>query len=220
MSDLSEIEEMYIKRIFEVHVETPDAIVRTTQLANLMDISPASATEMIHRLSSRGLVTHIPYKGCRLTPPGFLSAARIKRREGLLQILLLEVIGYTGDISAAACRLEHAIDDDLEAVLDRLLGYPENAPDGSRIPAVERRVSAIGKGTLLPIGVLPEDSIATVELILVSDVEEVTIRDAGVVVGSTITNSGDVLTCDGRTLEVSRSMSMRILARLNGDVGG
>jgi uncharacterized protein YlxW (UPF0749 family) len=59
-----------------------------------------------------------------------------------------------------------------------------------------------------------------VELILVSDVEEVTIRDAGVVVGSTITNSGDVLTCDGRTLEVSRSMSMRILARLNGDVGG
>ncbi len=220
MSDFSEIEEMYIKRIFEVHVDTPDAIVRTTQLANLMDISPASATEMIHRLSSRGLVTHIPYKGCRLTPDGFLSAARIKRREGLFQILLLDVIGYSGDISAAACRLEHAIGVDLEAALDRLLGYPENAPDGSRIPAVERSVDAIGKGTLLPIGVLPEDSIATVELILVNDVEEVTIRGAGVVVGSIITNSGDVLTCDGRVLEVSRPMSMRILARLNSDVGG
>ncbi len=220
MSDFSEIEEMYIKRIFEVHVDTPDAIVRTTQLANLMDVSPASATEMIHRLSSRGLVTHVPYKGCRLTPTGFRSAARIKRREGLLQILLLEVIGYSGDVSAAACRLEHAIGDDLEAALDRLLGYPENAPDGSRIPAVERTVGAIGKGTLLPIGALPEASTATVELILVSDIEEVTIRDAGVVVGSTITNSGDVLTCDGRALEVSRPMSMRILARLNSDVGG
>ena len=39
-------------------------------------------------------------------------------------------------------------------------------------------------------------------------------------VGSTITNSGGVLTCDGSELEVSRPMSMRILARLTSDVGG
>ena len=54
MSDYSEIEEMYLKRIFEVHVDTPDAIVRTTQLSSLMDVSPASATEMIHRLTNGG----------------------------------------------------------------------------------------------------------------------------------------------------------------------
>jgi len=220
MPELSEIEEMYIKRIFEVHVDTPDAIVRTTQLANLMDVSPASSTEMIHRLSTRGLATHIPYKGCRLTPIGFQFAARMKRREGLLQILLSEVIGFSGDIPAVACRLEHAIGDDLEADLDRLLGYPEKAPDGSRIPTVGRTMGTTGKGTLLPIGALPQGSTAIVDLILVSDVEAVTIGDAGIEVGSTITNSGGVLTCDGSVLDVSSSMSMRILARLSSDVGG
>ena len=220
MPEFSEIEEMYIKRIFEVHVDTPDAIVRTTQLANLMDVSPASATEMIHRLSNRDLVTHIPYKGCRLTPTGFQFAARIKRREGLLQIFLSEVLGFSGDIPAAACRLEHAIGDDLEAALERLLGYPKNALDGSRIPTVERTVGITGKGTLLPLGALPEGSTAIVELILVGDVEAVTIGDSGLVIGSTITNSGGVLTCDGSVLDLSRQMSMRILARINGNVGG
>ena len=58
------------------------------------------------------------------------------------------------------------------------------------------------------------------DLILVSGVEGVTIGAAGLAVGSTITNSGGVLTCDGSELEVSRPMSMRILARLISDVGG
>ena len=220
MSDYSEIEEMYLKRIFEVHVDTPDVIVKTTQLANLMDVTPASATEMIHRLTNRGMVTHVPYKGCRLSPLGFQYAARIKRREGLLQILLSEVIGFSGDVSAVACRMEHVIGDDLEAALDRLLGYPENAPDGTRIPAVERAVEPPGKGTLLPISALPDGTTATVDLILVSGVEGVTVGAAGVMVGSTITNSGGVLTCDGSELEVSGPMSMRILVRLTSDVVG
>lgn len=220
MSDYSEIEEMYLKRIFEVHVDTPDVIVKTTQLANLMDVTPASATEMIHRLTNRGMVTHVPYKGCRLSPLGFQYAARIKRREGLLQILLSEVIGFSGDVSAVACRMEHVIGDDLEVALDRLLGYPENAPDGTRIPAVERAVEPPGKGTLLPISALPDGTTATVDLILVSGVEGVTIGAAGVMVGSTITNSGGVLTCDGSELELSGPMSMRILVRLTSDVVG
>jgi DtxR family Mn-dependent transcriptional regulator len=220
MSDYSEIEEMYLKRIFEVHVDTPEIIVRTTQLANLMDVSPASATEMIHRLTNKGMVTHVPYKGCRLSPQGFQYAARIKRREGLLQILLSEVIGFSGDVSAVACRMEHTIGDDLEAALDRLLGYPEHAPDGTRIPMVERVVEPLGEGTLLPIGALPEGATATVELILTSGVEGVTIGAAGLMVGSTITNTRGALTCDGSELEVSRPMSLRILARLTSDVGG
>ena len=53
MFELSEFEEMYLKRIFEAHSNQPDAIVKTTQLAELMDVSPASTTEMIQRLANR-----------------------------------------------------------------------------------------------------------------------------------------------------------------------
>ena len=60
MAELSEFEEMYLKRLFEAHADKPSAIVKTTQLAEMMDVSPASTTEMIQRLAGRDLVTHIP----------------------------------------------------------------------------------------------------------------------------------------------------------------
>ena len=105
MNDLSEFEEMYLKRMFEFHDKKPGSILKTTQLASSMGVSPASATEMVQRLASRDLVTHIPYRGCSLTPSGFQISARIKRREGLLEILLSDVIGYSGDVSEAACKI-------------------------------------------------------------------------------------------------------------------
>ena len=117
MLDLSQIEETYLKRIFEVHTRTPEAIVKTTQLSTIMGVSAASVTEMIQRLSDRDMVTHIPYRGCRLTPEGFQLAARIKRREGLLEILLSEIIGYDGDITGVANKMEYAVDEDLEMAL-------------------------------------------------------------------------------------------------------
>ena len=104
MSDLSEFEEMYLKRIFEAHFAEPGEIVRTTKLAELMEVSPASTTEMIQRLSVRDYVTYIPYKGCRLTSEGFKHSSRIKRREELLKILLTDVIRFDGDIDSVACR--------------------------------------------------------------------------------------------------------------------
>ena len=63
MPELSEFEEMYLKRMFEMHSDQPDAIVKTSMLAELMGVSAASTTEMIQRLSGRELVTYIPYKG-------------------------------------------------------------------------------------------------------------------------------------------------------------
>ena len=122
MKEFSEYEEMYLKRLFEAHTENPSDIIKTTTLAEMMNVSPPSSTEMIQRLANRDLVTHIPYKGCRLTPEGFQEAAKIKRREGLVEILLTEVIGYEGSINEAACKIEHAIDEGLEIALDRMLG--------------------------------------------------------------------------------------------------
>ena len=157
MSDLSEFEEMYLKRIFEAHSEEPGEIVRTTKLAVLMEVSPASTTEMIQRLAVRDYVTYIPYKGCRLTPVGFKHASRIKRREELLKILLADIIRFEGDIDTVACKIEHSIDEKLEASIDRMLGYPERNKDGIMIPTVDRKMIISTTNTLLPLSALPED---------------------------------------------------------------
>ena len=215
MSDFSEVEEMYLKTIFEMHSDNPAAIVKTTQLADIKGVSAASVTEMIQRLSGREMVTHIPYRGCRLTPSGFQFAAKIKRREILLEILLTEVIGFEGDAQEVACKMEHAVGPDLESTLDRLLGYPEFSINGSRVPSVMRDFDPIGISNLLPLSKLPANSSATVEIIISSATDAVTIAESGLMIGSLIETSADVITCDGDALSISDSLSMRILARVN-----
>jgi len=214
MSEFSEIEEMYLKTIFEVHTESPGEIVKTTQLADLMGVSAASVTEMVQRLSQREMITHIPYRGCRLTTEGFQLAARVKRREGLLEVLLKDVIGFKGDVKAVACKMEHAVGIELEETLDRLLGYPENTVGGGRIPSIERDFDTLGVGTLLPLGRLPDGASAVVELIVTNDVESITISDSGLGVGVSVSVSGGAITSDGNVIRLSDSISMKILARI------
>ena len=214
MSEFSEIEEMYLKTIFEVHSEMPGEIVKTTQIADLMGVSAASVTEMVQRLTQRGMITHIPYRGCRLTTEGFQLAARDKRREGLLEVLLKDVIGFKGDVKAVACKMEHAVGIDLEETLDRLLGYPETTIGGGKIPSIERDFETLGVGTLLPLGRLPEGSSAEVEMIVANDVETITINDCGISIGAPISVSEGKITTGGIEIGLSDGISMKILARI------
>ena len=213
MTELSEFEEMYLKRLFEAHVDNPSDIVKTTQLAEMMDVSPASTTEMIQRLASRNLVTHIPYKGCRLTPDGFQPAAMIKRREGLLEILLTEVIGFEGDVNEAACKIEHAIDEELEMALDKMLGYPEKTPSGERIPIIERQLEPMRSGLLLPLSALPIGSTATIEMMVMRPTDVRTLEVTGVEIGAKVSSTEDGITCNGTIVKMTKAISLRILAR-------
>tara|TARA_B100000214_G_scaffold94072_1_gene65126 strand:- start:282 stop:950 length:669 start_codon:yes stop_codon:yes gene_type:complete len=214
MSDLSQIEETYLKRIFEVHSRTPEAIVKTTQLSNILCVSAASVTEMIQRLSDREMVTHIPYRGCRLTPEGFQLAARIKRREGLLEILLSEIIGYDGDITGVANKMEYAVDEDLEMALDKMLGFPKTNPRGQKIPGVKRSIETFGTGDLLPVSSLPDMSTSIVELILLSGVDTITLREVGISIGTNISKTNGNLFCDGNNLSLSPAISMCVIVRI------
>jgi DtxR family Mn-dependent transcriptional regulator len=214
MSDLSEFEEMYLKRIFEAHSEEPGEIVRTTKLAVLMEVSPASTTEMIQRLAVRDYVTYIPYKGCRLTSEGFKHASRIKRREELLKILLADIIRFEGDVDTVACKIEHSIDEKLEASIDRMLGYPERNKDGLMIPTVDRRMITSTTNTLLPLSALPEETPSIIELIYSSSVAIKTLENAGVKIGNSIVKKSNKFFCEGSEITFSRELSFKIIVRV------
>ena len=214
MAELTDIEEDYLRNIFDFHCESPEAIVKTTQLAEIMNVSAASTTEMIQRLSASDMVTHIPYKGCRLTPSGFQLAAKLRRREYLIEILLSEIIGFRGDVSFASSQIAHVIEDDLEATLDKLLGYPEKTANGTKIPAIERALKPITQGLLLPISTLPIGSEAEIELIIVNDIEQKTLAESGIDIGSIVSNVDGEIYCNSSTLSLSPDLSKRVLARL------
>jgi len=137
-SDVSEGEEAYLKRALEAFEENPSEIVKTSDLAARLNVSSASVTEMIKKLAARNLVTHIPYRGSRLTSEGFIHASRVKRRQMLIEILLSSVLGLEGDISELATKMEAALSRSHELTLDKMLGYPEQGLDGAKIPSLER----------------------------------------------------------------------------------
>lgn len=216
MNELSDFEEMYLKRMFEIHSEQPSAIVKTSMLADSMGVSAASTTEMIQRLANRDLVTYIPYKGSRLTAEGFAIAGKIKRRQLLLELLLTDVIGFEGDVNSIACEMEHAVNDELEASIDRLLGYPEYNQLGERVPQISRQFEPEITSPLLPISNMPEGSSGVVELIALNGQDIKTLETQKLSIGVNISKTHSSTNVAGSPYLFSEDLAKRILVRLEG----
>ena len=214
MNELSDFEEMYLKRMFEIHSEQPSAIVKTSMLADSMGVSDASTTEMIQRLAGRDLVTYIPYKGSRLTAEGFAIAGKIKRRQLLLELLLTDVIGFEGDVNSIACEMEHAVNDELEASIDKLLGYPEYNHLGEKVPQISRQFEPDIISPLLPISNMPEGSSGVVELIALTGQDVKTLENQNISIGVNITKTLSTTYVSGSPYLFSEDLAKRILVRL------
>ena len=214
MNELSDFEEMYLKRMFEIHSDQPSAIVKTSMLADSMGVSAASTTEMIQRLAGRDLVTYIPYKGSRLTAEGFTIAGKIKRRQLLLELLLTDIIGYEGNVSSIACEMEHAVNDELESSLDKLLGYPEYNHLGEKVPQISRQFEPDIISPLLPISNMPEGSSGVVELIALTGQDIKTLENQNISIGVNISKTHSSTNVAGTPYLFSEDLAKRILVRL------
>lgn len=133
---LSPVVEDYLKAVWALQqAETP---VATSRIADRLGLSAAAVTAMVKRLAEQNLLRHEPYYGVRLTAAGELAALRIVRRHRVLELFLVEVLGYEWDrVHDEAERLEHAASDELIERLARLLGEPERDPHGAAIPSAE-----------------------------------------------------------------------------------
>ena len=123
--------ENYLKSIWELG---PDDVA-TQDLAQLLNVAPASATKMVQRLTERGLVKHIPYKGASLTSEGRRRALSVVRRHRLLETFLSQTLDLGREqLHEEAENLEHGLSTELETVIANYLGNPERDPHGHPIP--------------------------------------------------------------------------------------
>ena len=81
-----EFEDEYLETLYQFHEKSPGQRVRNGELAKYLDVSPASATEMIQRLAKNGFVEYVPYKGACLTTKGHEHGMMMKRRLSLIHI--------------------------------------------------------------------------------------------------------------------------------------
>lgn len=125
--------EDYLKAIYKL--SSDDEPATTSAVADRLKVSAGSVTGMLKRLAERGLVKHVPYYGARLTPEGETDAVGLIRRHRIIELFLVEVLGYTWDrVHEEAERLEHTASDELIDRMARVLGEPEADPHGAPIP--------------------------------------------------------------------------------------
>jgi DtxR family Mn-dependent transcriptional regulator len=108
-------------------------------------LSEATVTQLFKWLAERGYVLHTPYYGVVLTPYGEVVAAELVRHHRLLELFLVQIMGFSLDqVDAEAEQLEHAISEAFEERMDIMLGHPTQDPHGDPIP------SKIGKVVVTP----------------------------------------------------------------------
>ncbi|HYJ80732.1 MAG TPA: metal-dependent transcriptional regulator [Longimicrobiaceae bacterium] len=131
--------EDYLKAVWMLQQQ--ESPVSTSRIAERLGLTSAAVTAMVKRLAEHNLLRHEPYYGVRLTGAGEMAALRIIRRHRVLELFLVEKLGYEWDcVHGEAERLEHAASDDLIERLARLLGEPERDPHGAAIPSASGEV--------------------------------------------------------------------------------
>ncbi|NJM40008.1 MAG: metal-dependent transcriptional regulator [Anaerolineae bacterium] len=123
-SPLSRATQDYLKAIFALQSSCGNACTNDL-CARLGHLKPASVTEMCKRLAQLGLVDYTPYNGVHLTPQGEQQARKVIRAHRLLELYLVQVMGFTADrVHPEAEAMEHAISDEFLTRLETILGHP------------------------------------------------------------------------------------------------
>ncbi len=133
--------EDYLKAIYSLQQQ--GGTVTTSMLGEQRGFKPGSVTGMIKKLAEMSLVQHTPYQGVQLTADGERIALAVIRHHRLLELYLVEALGYSWDeVHEEAERLEHHISEKLEARIAAHLGNPNVDPHGDPIPTLEGRLPA------------------------------------------------------------------------------
>ena len=156
--------ENYLKTLYSLEQQSPQRLVALGKLAQAVDVTPGTATTMVKRLAQSGLVDYESHEGARLLPQGKQIAVQVLRRHRLIELFLIEVMGYDwGQVHEEAEVLEHAVSDRLLQKIDDMLGHPAFDPHGAPIP------SASGKIPHRQIVSLAQCTMGDVEIASVSD---------------------------------------------------
>jgi DtxR family Mn-dependent transcriptional regulator len=146
-STFSRSQQDYLKALYQLHGDQRP--VPTGDLAQRLGISSPSVSEMVTRLTAQGLVEHDRYRGQQLTREGRKVALELVRHHRLLEMFLVQVLGYSWDeVHDEAERLEHVISERMEQRIFELLGRPELDPHGHAIPSRTGKVRPVSERTL------------------------------------------------------------------------
>ncbi|SRR5690554_603803 len=142
----------YLAEIFRLQEDEPT--VSTTSLAERLNVSAPAVPRMLKRLKSAGYVKHIPYQGVELTEHGRQEALRELRRHRLLEVFLVDVMGFRWDEAHEhADELGQGLNNTISERMAEMTGNPTRCPHGEPIPDRDGNLPEIDDICILNLGV-------------------------------------------------------------------
>ena len=136
-SELSSKMRAYMAEVYRLIDRQPDGadFVTTSQLADLLFVSPPAVNRMVNRLSDLGLLVHQPYQGITITDAGRLEALKLVRCQRIAEVFLVRVMGINWlNVHDEALRLSDGLSDVIVQRMYEMTGEPSNCPHGEPIP--------------------------------------------------------------------------------------
>ncbi|MHA1506635.1 MAG: metal-dependent transcriptional regulator [Candidatus Asgardarchaeia archaeon] len=141
--------ENYLKAIYTLTVELGKKYAKTSEISNLLNLTPPSVTGTLKKLSEHNLVKYIPRYGVTLTEKGKKIAIKMIRKHRLAEKFLVDMIGLSWEkVNDIAHKMEHIMDDEFEEKLIKILNKPKVCPHGSPIPYEDEEITYLPKETL------------------------------------------------------------------------
>lgn len=157
-SRTSQSVEDFLKKVYTLQQNTER--VSTNALADALNITAPSVTDMAQRLVEEGTIDYRKYKGIRLTEEGEQVALNMLRRHRLIELYLVQGLGYElHEVHDEAEALEHTVSDRFIEAIAAKLEHPEFDPHGDPIPDVE---GVMPQRDLQPLSSLPLNSHARI----------------------------------------------------------
>ena len=122
-------EEDYLEAIYEIVKRKGKA--RTTDLAEYLNVKPASVTEMLQKIAMKGLVNYKRYGGVTLTGKGEKVAIAVKERHITIKELLKYLQVPPEIAQKDACIMEHNLDPITIIQLKKFINFIKNCPKDS-----------------------------------------------------------------------------------------
>lgn len=119
--------DQYLKTIYLVQ-QVENGPASTGRVAGMLDVSPASANEMIGKLQDQGFADHEKYKGVSLTDEGITRAREALQTYCIIERFLIEVLEVE-QFQEEARTLETVIDSTVAERLDTIIDREPQCPD-------------------------------------------------------------------------------------------
>lgn len=147
MTAISGVMQDYVKAIYKLQ-QGRDAVA-TSEVAERLGVSAASATNMVKRLARLRLVAYSRYQGFVLSPAGERIALEIIRHHRLIELYLAQHLGVPLEqVHDEAERMEHVLSEEVEARMATALGNPAQDPHGDPIPSADGTMRDVRYPTL------------------------------------------------------------------------